>query len=118
MLSKDIQQKIEQVYGQEIKYPRDCEGLAACITEKTGNSISSSTLKRLYGFVKTSSNPSQFTLDTIALYIGYSSWESYEKSNYSEKEEVEYTQPVTKNKRPKKIKWLFIPFAFICIVIF
>lgn len=118
MLTESVKQQIEQVYGQEIKYPRDCEGLAACITAKTGNSISSSTLKRLYRFVKTSSKPSQFTLDTIALYIGYQDWESYEKSNYSENHEVENIQPITKDKKTKKLKWLFIPFTFFCIALF
>lgn len=118
MLTESIKKQIQHVYGQEIKYPRDCEGLAACITEKTGNSISSSTLKRLYGFVRTSSNPSQFTLDTIALYIGFSDWDSYEKFNHSEKEVVENTLPIIKDKRTKKHKWLFIPFAFFCIALF
>lgn len=118
MLTESVKKQIEQVYGQEIKYPRDCEGLAVCITEKTGNSISSSTLKRLYGFVRTSSKPSQFTCDTIALYIGYAGWESYEKSKHSENNEVDNTLSIAKDKRTKKIKWFIVPFAIICIAIF
>jgi N-acetylneuraminic acid mutarotase len=117
MLTEKIKKQIQEVYGQEIKYPRDCEGLAACIKEKTGNNISSSTLKRLYGFVRTSNNPSKYTLDTIAMYIGFSDWDSYEKLNYSEKEKVESTQPIIKGKISKKHNWLFIPFTFFCFVI-
>ena len=93
MLTEDIKQQIQQIYGQEIKYPIDCEGLAACVSETTGNRISSSTLKRLFGFVKTSSNPSQFTLDTIALYFGYPDWVSFEKS-FKQEKRVEETENI------------------------
>jgi N-acetylneuraminic acid mutarotase len=76
MLNDVFRNQIEQVYGQKIRYPKDCEGLAEAIASKTNQRISPSTLKRLFGFVKTSSRPSPFTLDTLAGYLGYSDWQA------------------------------------------
>lgn len=80
MDGEKLKKRIESVYGREIKYARDCEPLATEISQSTGGTVSASTVKRLLGFVKTSSKPSQYTLDTIAIYLGFSDWNKFASS--------------------------------------
>ena len=69
MLAKKIIELIEQKHGREIRYPKDCEALAGDISQKTRQTISSSTIKRLMGFVKGTKEVRTYTLDVIASYL-------------------------------------------------
>jgi hypothetical protein len=57
MLTESIKKQIEVKYGHAIRYPKDCENLAIHITSEIKSNISASTLKRLFGFVKSESKP-------------------------------------------------------------
>lgn len=46
---------------------------------KWGKSISSSTLKRLYGYVNDDHKPRNITLDALAQYIGYNNYAEFTK---------------------------------------
>lgn len=80
MLGEAVKKELEKIYGSEIRYPKDCDALADTISRKTGSTISSSTMKRLLGFIQATSNPSQHTLDTIAVYLGHATWEEFKTS--------------------------------------
>ena len=88
MLSSIIKKKIEEKSGHPIRYPKDCEALSAIISANCNCRLSGSTLKRLYGFVKGIDKPRLFTLDVVANYLDYKSWEellgSLNNSNDSE----------------------------------
>lgn len=58
-------------YGKRLRYPKDVEDLAKDILEETGLSLSASTLRRLLGLEKKSTNPRLETLDILAAYVGY-----------------------------------------------
>ena len=75
MLSEIIKHKIEQKAGQRIRYSRDCEILSEKILSECKSSVSSSTLRRLFGFVKSTKQPRPYTLDILANYIGYGTWD-------------------------------------------
>jgi hypothetical protein len=77
MLSIRIKEKIEKEFGKgSIKYAKDCDALASAIATKCNCKVSSSTLKRLFGINKCGiGSPRVFTLDVIANYIGYHTWE-------------------------------------------
>jgi hypothetical protein len=75
MISEVIKRRIEQKAGLRIRYSRDCDTLAEKIFSDCKCSISSSTLKRLFGFVKGEKEPRAYTLDILATYIGYQSWD-------------------------------------------
>jgi len=77
MLSIRIKEKIEKEFGKgSIKYAKDCDALARAIEAKCNCKISSSTLKRLFGINKGGTeSPRVFTLDVLANYIDYHSWE-------------------------------------------
>ena len=78
-------------FGQELSYSKDCEALADIICEATGGRISATTIRRLYGLLKSTSAPSKFTLTLLAQYIGYKSWPDF-KSNYvAEEKDIKVT---------------------------
>lgn len=72
-----LKQAIVKKYRKGLDYPTDCDGLVTDIMEKTERRISASTLKRLFGFVKRTSNFSKHTYDTLAKYVGFENWEDY-----------------------------------------
>jgi len=77
MLSPIIKEQIETKLGQKIRYHSDLECLCIEIEKETKQKISLNTLKRLFGFIAGVSEPRLYTLDTIALYLGYSNWDVY-----------------------------------------
>ena len=77
MLSPIIKEHIEKRLGSAIRYHSDCESLSFEIEKVTKQKVSTNTLKRLFGFIMGVSEPRLFTLDTIALYLGYTNWDVY-----------------------------------------
>ena len=71
MLTGELRRKIEARFGHPIRYPKDCELLALHISELTNSSISASTIKRLFGLIKTANSPNAYTLDVISRYLGF-----------------------------------------------
>jgi hypothetical protein len=77
MLSPVIKEHVETKLGKMIRYHSDLEHLCIEIEKETKQKISLNTLKRLFGFIDGVSEPRLYTLDTIALYLGYSNWDVY-----------------------------------------
>lgn len=77
MLSPIIKVQIESKLGKIIRYHSDLEILCVEIEKVTKQKISLNTLKRLFGFIEGDTEPRLFTLDTLALYLGYSNWDVY-----------------------------------------
>jgi hypothetical protein len=77
MLSPVIKSHIEEKLGKEIRYHSDLEYLCAKIEEETKQRIGLNTLKRLFGFINDIREPRLYTLDTIAIYLGYRNWDVY-----------------------------------------
>ncbi len=77
MLSPVIKQQIEQRLGKPVRYHSDCEHLSIDIENITKQKVSINTLKRLFGFINGVSEPRLYTLDTIAIYLGFSNWDIY-----------------------------------------
>lgn len=74
MLETPVRTLLEKKFGKSIRYPKDCEALAAMIRDETSCSISASTLKRLMGFYKETESPRLYTLDAIAAFLGFNDW--------------------------------------------
>ena len=77
MLSPVIKEQIETKLGKSIRYHSDLEHLCFEIEKTTKHKISLNTLKRLFGFIAGVTEPRLFTLDTIAIYLGFSNWDVY-----------------------------------------
>jgi hypothetical protein len=93
MLSKIIRERIEHKFGQEIRYSKDCEVLANEMSNTTTKKISVSTVKRLFGFAKGIEEPRLYTMDALAVYLGYKNYDEllleFKSANSSEFEIVE-----------------------------
>lgn len=61
---------VEKKFHKDVKTSTDFYSLAQEIETETGNSVSASTLKRMWGYVSTTSTARQATLDILAKYIG------------------------------------------------
>lgn len=76
MILPEIKRLIENRFGRPILYSKDCEALAVSIKKYCNQTISATTLKRLFGFATELHAPRLFTLDVIANYCGYSDWKN------------------------------------------
>ena len=74
-LDREIQKKIEEKFGRELKYNTDCKDLSDAIYKDTKHMLSRSTLERLFGLVTKDVVPHRSTLDILAEYIGYPSYQ-------------------------------------------
>ena len=74
VLSDIIKQLLEKRFNNEIRYPVDCESLSEDIFIVTKSRVSSSTLKRLLGFVRGTEEARLSTLDIIAEYLSFKNW--------------------------------------------
>lgn len=76
-------QQIEQKLGRgksETWQNQDFEKLSEQILLETGQVLSLSTLKRIWGKVKYNSRPNVTTLDVLAQFVGYEHWRAFENA--------------------------------------
>ncbi|MES2487226.1 MAG: hypothetical protein V4581_14920, partial [Bacteroidota bacterium] len=57
--------------------PAECRALSDRVYKKTGNRVSETTFKRIYGFAYSKYSPSLFTLNVLARYCNYKSWDDF-----------------------------------------
>ena len=88
---EDIQRLIkhvETVTGRKVQTPRDFEFLTHQIKGFTNESISISTLKRLWGYTNSNYKFSKYTLDILSRMVGYSCYDAF----LEEKNEIPSSQ--------------------------
>jgi len=59
----------------------DFDKLSDLIFDKTGDRLSVSTLKRIWGRVRYNSNPSTMTLNVLARFLGHADWRAFRRSS-------------------------------------
>lgn len=69
--------QIEDKYGRRIATSTDFESLSVNIEYVTGEAVSSSTLKRLWGYVSLRTTPHLSTLDVLSRYVGYKDFSDF-----------------------------------------
>lgn len=78
-LKKAIETKLG--WGQSEHWPtKDFQQLSDHIEADTGILLSISTLKRFFGTVKSETNPSISTLDTLCVFLGYQNWRIFSEN--------------------------------------
>lgn len=65
---------MQEVCGRKMRTPADFDHLAASIYARLHETVSVSTLKRLYGYVRCDSTPRRAVLDVLSRYAGYTDW--------------------------------------------
>lgn len=68
---------VEKRFRKDIKTSTDFYALAQEIEGETGESVSASTLKRMWGYVNMTTTPRQSTLDVLAKYIGMTDYKTF-----------------------------------------
>ncbi|MBQ2352520.1 MAG: hypothetical protein II394_09935 [Bacteroidales bacterium] len=72
-LRRDIEMSIQR----NVNTPADFEFLSGVIWERTKTNISTSTLKRLWGYIDGADNTRQCTLELLSKTLGYKNWKDY-----------------------------------------
>lgn len=72
-----LKSAVEDKIDQKILNAKDCAHLSALIFDETARRLSESTLKRVWQIISRAFNPSKYTLDTLAIFIGYKNWEDF-----------------------------------------
>lgn len=76
---KRLIQFAEKVAGKSMQAPRDFIFLSEQVKDFTGENISVSTLKRIWGYTHCDNNFSLHSLDLLSRMVGYNSWDSFLK---------------------------------------
>ena len=72
-----LRNAIEEAVGRKMKSPKDFEYLSHAIFEKTHQSISTSTLKRFWGYLQQYASIRVSTLDLLAQFIDYKDYDDF-----------------------------------------
>jgi hypothetical protein len=68
---------VETAIHQKLQSPKDFESLRERIFARIHVLVSTTTLKRVWGYLHTDSTPSHSTLDTLAQFVGYSDYDTF-----------------------------------------
>ena len=69
--------QVEKAYAKPLNSTTDFEELSIQLKYKLGMSLSSSTLKRLWGYVNDAHSPRPQTLDVLARYLGHADFKDF-----------------------------------------
>lgn len=70
-----LRELIETTVDRKMKTPRDFDFLSEQIFDKLHETVSPTTLKRLWGYIQDQSMPRKATLDVLAQFVGYNDWD-------------------------------------------
>ena len=73
----ELQMLVEQKYGRSLCSPTDFVEFSTQISNEGGGRLSSSTLKRLWGYVNDTHTPRAYTLDVLSRYAGFQSYDVF-----------------------------------------
>ena len=82
----NLRKEIEDALHQQLKTPKDFEFLRERIYARQHILISRTTLMRIWGYVDEDVEPRKGTLDILAQYLGYQSWDDYNMNAQRSKE--------------------------------
>lgn len=74
---EQLKLEVETLVGRPVKTPKDFEFLSCQIEGYTRETISVSTLKRMWGYVASNCNPSKYNLNLLSRMVGYPDWASF-----------------------------------------
>ncbi len=74
---EQLRQAVEQTIGRKMVSPKDFNFLSEDIYERLHQNISTSTLKRVWGYVQQYATIRRSTLNLLSQYVGYDDWEQF-----------------------------------------
>lgn len=113
-----LREEIESVVGRKMKTPKDFDFLAGQIFDKLHENVSSTTLKRIWGYLPETSAPRASTLDLLAQYVDYEDWESFcHQGEQPLEPQLSEEQKPLNASRGFIIMWTSISLAVVAIVV-
>lgn len=91
-----LKEIVVSLLGRTLESPADFEYLSEQIQSKTGEYLSPTTLKRLFGYIPYDGQPRPATLSILARYAGYSGWQDYQDKQHVESGFVSAQRVVSK----------------------
>lgn len=74
---EELKEALEEMAGTKIKTPLHFERLRQMVFERTGQYLSSTTLKRMWGYINEPLTPRVSTLNILSQAMGYKDWENF-----------------------------------------
>ena len=78
-----LRQNVESYVGRKLKTPKDFRFLSETIFHRTHLMVSSTTLKRIWGYLDEHIRARVSTLDILSVFVGYANWSDF-CTNHSE----------------------------------
>jgi hypothetical protein len=72
-----LRREIENSISRKIKTPADFDFLSGVIWERLKTNISTSTLKRIWGYIDGTDTTRYSTINILACFLGYKDWEDF-----------------------------------------
>ena len=96
MFSEFIRSKVQERYGKLISCSSDCLHLALHIIKRTDLKISEATIIGLFGIQSNRKEPSLYTLEVCAKYLGYDSSaqlrREFNRIKFAELDQIEFKE--------------------------
>ena len=72
-----LREAVETTVGRKMRTPKDFDFACQQIMSVTGNYVSATTLKRMWGYLSEPVTPRRSTLDILAQYVGKTDWQAF-----------------------------------------
>lgn len=84
-MEQKLKEQIEQMLGKPLQVAGDFVRLSERLEQRTRERVSASTLRRFWGYDSEDVQPRRYTLDVLARFVGYRSYEDFcQKSGNAE----------------------------------
>lgn len=94
-----LRDAVEERVGRKVCTPKDFDYLHDSIFGECREMVSTSTLKRIWGYVPTDGQPRTASLDLLARFVGFDSWEQF----VAQQPDIQPVQPM---RRRSSMYWL------------
>lgn len=74
---ENLKKEVIRKFGRTVEAAADFDTLSIAIQQSISETVSSSTLKRVFGYVKYDAEPSATTLSILSRYVGYTGWSDF-----------------------------------------
>lgn len=102
-----LKKAVEEKLGRGLSTPRDYDNLQEKIMAATGMHVSSTTLKRMMGYINDGKKPRTYSLDLVCKYVGSDSWMSFVEQ-HADNKEVALFAPIATEEKPKRKSYVWV----------
>ena len=74
---ENLKKEVLRKFGRTVEASADFDTLSIAIQQSISETVSQSTLKRVFGYVKYDAEPSATTLSILSRYAGYAGWSDF-----------------------------------------